>query len=98
MAIMQGNETHEQAHAREMQEEGRESDRMVAAGLVEFEEMLKAHDWTYAFSDDHRVFKRGEAQRLTISEQYHWLRSVGRAAEANGLYESYYCRAFRKVA
>ena len=36
--------------------------------LEDFIKDLEAHDWTYAFSDDHRVFDRGErAERNLMS-------------------------------
>lgn len=30
--------------------------------LVEFIELLQRHDWYYQYSDDHRVWQRGQSQ------------------------------------
>lgn len=32
-----------------------------------YQKLLNAHDWYYMMSDDHRVFKRGQAQRDTLN-------------------------------
>lgn len=44
----------------------------VAAGrattFAEFEKALKDHDWTYAYSDDHSYWVRGEAEMKEITE------------------------------
>ena len=37
--------------------------------LVTLEKLLKAHDWSYEFSDDHRVWKRGTAERAAINQE-----------------------------
>lgn len=33
----------------------------------DFIQLLKSHDWTYQFSDDHRVYKRGQLERDAIN-------------------------------
>lgn len=38
---------------------------MIAA---EFWDLCEAHDWYYNFTDDHGVWKRGEAERLRLIE------------------------------
>jgi len=35
----------------------------------EFFDLLKRHDFWYTFSDDHRAYKKGSAQRIVIGEQ-----------------------------
>lgn len=35
--------------------------------LYEFEKLLQAHDWTYTYSDDHRVWKKGVAEETQIN-------------------------------
>ena len=32
-------------------------------------DMLRTHDWYYHYSDDHRVWCRGEAQMITIKKK-----------------------------
>lgn len=39
-----------------------------AISLSEFERMVREHDLTYSFSDDHRDWMRGRAQRDAILE------------------------------
>jgi len=34
--------------------------------LQEFDVLLAAHDWTYAYADDYRYFTRGESERRII--------------------------------
>jgi len=38
--------------------------------LDELEEMLKHHDWYYQYSDDHRVWKRGNEQNRAITNKF----------------------------
>lgn len=33
---------------------------------LSLDKMLKAHDWTYQYSDDHRYWKRGSEERNII--------------------------------
>ena len=35
--------------------------------LAILEKLLQAHDWTYEFSDDHSVWKKGMAERSAIN-------------------------------
>lgn len=39
---------------------------MTHSDLLAFVKRLKAHDWYYAFSDDHSVWTRGERERNTL--------------------------------
>jgi hypothetical protein len=34
--------------------------------ISDFEQMLKSHDWSYNYSDDHSKYKRGSKQRADI--------------------------------
>lgn len=36
--------------------------------LVELKALLDSHDWTYSFSDDNRVYRRGFEQRRAIEK------------------------------
>lgn len=49
---------------------------MIAA---EFYDLCAAHDWTYNFSDDHRVWKRGEAERkrlVSLMQDHHEFQGI----------------------
>jgi hypothetical protein len=54
-----------------------------------FEKCLKAHDWTYDYSDDHGVWRAGEEQTthlhavLTIARKYDRERAVNMYNSAN---------------
>ena len=37
--------------------------------LVILKKMLQDHDWSYEFSDDHRVWQRGTAERDAINQE-----------------------------
>ena len=37
--------------------------------LVNLDRLLQFHDWQYEFSDDHRVWKRGVAERDSINQE-----------------------------
>jgi len=49
-----------------------EQDRQAKAkelgpnAMADYEKMLKSHDWTYDYSDDHRVWQRGNEQAKAI--------------------------------
>ena len=47
--------------------------------LVNLERLLQFHDWSYEFSDDHRVWKRGTAERDAINQEQKRLISNGLA-------------------
>ena len=57
--------------------------------LTDFESKLRSHDWTYQYSDDHRVWRQGQAEREAIAAQLTQLKSQGLAAEAEALYRQY---------
>lgn len=58
--------------------------------LTQYEEMLKTHDWTYGWSDDFSVWKRGNAQRNKINAMKKELGEVGLGDKAKELFEKYY--------
>ena len=37
--------------------------------LAILEKLLQFHDWTYEFSDDHSVWKKGMAERSAINQE-----------------------------
>jgi len=47
--------------------------------LAILEKLLQFHDWTYEFSDDHSVWKRGKAEREAINQEQKRLVSNGLA-------------------
>ena len=49
--------------------------------LAVLEKLLKAHDWSYEFSDDHRVWQRGREERNAINQEQKRLISNGLATE-----------------
>lgn len=57
--------------------------------LVEFEEMLKKHDWYYHFSDDHRIWQLGQRKSAEISSKRKQCEEAGLGDEASELYEKY---------
>ena len=49
--------------------------------LVNLDRLLQFHDWQYEFSDDHRVWKRGVAERDAINQEQKRLINNGLATE-----------------
>jgi hypothetical protein len=47
-----------------------EHDLHYADPWQEFERLLKRHDWTYEYSDDHRVWQAGTAERDELKRMY----------------------------
>ena len=37
--------------------------------LINLDRLLQFHDWQYEFSDDHRVWQRGVAERDAINQE-----------------------------
>lgn len=54
-----------------------------------YEHLLKNHDWTYAYSDDHRVWCSGEAARKRINQLKEML-STENMDKAEKLFKKYY--------
>jgi hypothetical protein len=59
--------------------------------LAILEKLLQSHDWSYEFSDDHRVWKRGTAERNAISDEQKRLIHSGLASvkEVQALTQKY---------
>jgi len=34
--------------------------------LEQYIDLLKHHDWSYTYSDDYRLWKKGEAERIVL--------------------------------
>jgi len=47
--------------------------------LAILEKLLQAHDWTYEFSDDHSVWKKGMTERSAINQEQKRLVELGLA-------------------
>ena len=54
----------------------------IEVKLKEFEELCKVHDWFYDYSDDHSVWKKGEAMQKEINTKYSELLKLNKGAEA----------------
>lgn len=57
--------------------------------LEEFEELCKVHDWFYDYSDDHSVWKKGEAMQKEINAKYSELLKLNKGAEARQISKKY---------
>jgi hypothetical protein len=57
--------------------------------LSDLEKLLKSHDWSYEYSDDHSKYKRGSDQRGVILKLIKQLDSEGSGTEANALWKRY---------
>ena len=51
--------------------------------MVEYYDLLEAHDWTYNFTDDHRVWKLGQATQNNI------VRISNKSPEHEELYKAF---------
>lgn len=57
--------------------------------LKDFQSMLDNHDWYYGYSDDHRVWRAGEAESKRIQ-------AVSKESEAHAkLYQEYCDNKFK---
>ena len=57
--------------------------------LAALAETLKHHDWHYDYSDDHRVWCRGEAAGSWIRGEIKYLNSLGLEQQTQALWEQY---------
>ena len=59
--------------------------------LDEFEYLLKTFDWSYQYSDDHGVWRRGRAHAEAIANKFKELNdhSLELYKKADALYEEY---------
>lgn len=58
--------------------------------LLELESMLKKHDKYYDYSDDHSVYKKGEAEYNAICNLSSQLKIAGYTEEVQELFKKYY--------
>jgi len=59
--------------------------------LTDYENKLKGHDWTYKYSDDNRVFKKGAASESEI------VHHSNQSKEHKALYDKYRLREEREM-
>jgi hypothetical protein len=57
--------------------------------LDTLEKLLKTHDWTYQYSDDHRAWKRGNEQAEEIRRQMNICCGLGLDNIAQELYNKH---------
>jgi hypothetical protein len=54
-----------------------------------FEDLCKNHDWYYAYSDDHRVYKKGHAADIALKHKYNSLRKSNMGATIEAIFDQY---------
>lgn len=64
-------------------------EKVMHPDMVQFERLLKAHDWYFEYSDDHRVWQRGRDERDEIRRQRDILCGLGMDEIANKMYDKY---------
>ena len=57
--------------------------------IDELENLLRTHDWSYDYSDDHSVWTRGKNERAAINQLMQQCKEAGLGPEADGLYDRY---------
>ena len=57
--------------------------------LLEFEEMVKTHDWYFNYSDDSRAYDRGRKEQVAIRVMRTNLENQGLAEEAEAIFKKY---------
>lgn len=57
--------------------------------LAELAKQLQYHDWYYDYSDDHRVWRAGEAKISEIRSEMKYLKSLGLEEQVQALWEQY---------
>ena len=57
--------------------------------LEDFEQLLRTHDWTYNYSDDHSVWTKGREQANKIANARKLLEAKGLQEEADKLHYKY---------
>lgn len=62
---------------------------MTTNPLLEFEELLRTHDWFYNYADDSRAYEAGRKESVAIRLALTNLENDGLKAEADALYEKY---------
>jgi len=64
-------------------------EKVMHPDMVQFERLLKTHDWYFEYSDDHRVWQRGRDERDEIRRQRDILCGLGMDEIANKMYDKY---------
>lgn len=59
-----------------------------AAAVEAFKQSMVGHDWSYMFSDDRSVYRKGQAQADRINEQYRKMVAAGMKAQADEMMKS----------
>jgi len=57
--------------------------------LKDFYEICTAHDWTYAYSDDHRVWKKGAHRQKLLDHRFNELNGLGLGEEADAIIKEF---------
>jgi hypothetical protein len=57
--------------------------------LAELSKKMQYHDWYYFYSDDHSVWRRGEAAGSWIMTEIRYLNSLGLEQQTSALWEQY---------
>lgn len=57
--------------------------------LQQLEQLLKAHDWFYQYSEDPSKYRRGSEQRQRILQTVRDLNEKGLGEQANELFNQY---------
>lgn len=57
--------------------------------LIELEDLLKSHDWSYQYSDDHMYFKRGRASEEKIRAKMEECINANLSTVAHSMYNSH---------
>ena len=57
--------------------------------LIELEELLKSHDWTYHMSDDHRYYSSGRAKDMKIRAKMEQCINANLSTVAQSMYNSH---------
>lgn len=57
--------------------------------LVELEGLLRTHDWTYQYSDDHRAWTKGNNESQAIRLLRQKCAAAGLEAEATAMFKSW---------
>lgn len=64
--------------------------------LIELKSLIEKHDFTYAYSDDHRVWRRGQDSLQAIQLVTSKADEIGLGLAANELWNKY-CPSFMRI-
>lgn len=62
---------------------------MTVPSLDKLKEMCEQHDWLYFYSDDHKVWARGNAEIKAIRDMMILCQESGMGREAKQIYENW---------